>query len=135
VLPIENSYHSLEKVNRTVDLAKLYAAKIHLLGVRHDHEELELKKFDIMIENVESVIAHAGVAYDKTIIDGDHLGEQTLKFAKKINADLIVILADKESELNDTPFGALAKQMVNHTKIPVLSIKPKEGKFAPLSAV
>ncbi|MFN5829345.1 MAG: universal stress protein [Bacteroidota bacterium] len=135
VLPIENSYHSLEKVNRTVDLAKLYAAKIHLLGVRHDHEELALKKFDIMIENVESVIAHAGVAYDKTIIDGDHLGEQTLKFAKKMNADLIVILADKESELNDTPFGALAKQMVNHTKIPVLSIKPKEGKFAPLSAV
>jgi nucleotide-binding universal stress UspA family protein len=124
VLPVENSYHSLEKVNRTVDLAKLYAAKIHLLGVRHDDEELALKKFDIMIENVESVIAHAGVAYDKTIIDGDHLGEQTLKFAKKMNADLIVVLADKESELNDTPFGALAKQMVNHSKIPVLSINP-----------
>lgn len=124
VLPVENSYHSLEKVNRTIDLAKLYAAKIHLLGVRHDDEELALKKFNIMIENVESVIAHAGVAYDKTIIDGDHLGEQTLKFAKKMNADLIVVLADKESELNDTPFGALAKQMVNHSKIPVLSINP-----------
>jgi nucleotide-binding universal stress UspA family protein len=135
ILPVENSYHSLEKVNRTVDIAKLYAAKIHVLGVRHEEEELALKKFDIMMENVEKVIAHAGLAYDITIVDGDHLGEQTLKFAKKTGADLIVVLANQESELNDSPFRALAKQMVNHSKIPVLSIKSKEGKFAPLSPI
>lgn len=127
VLPVENTYHSLEKVNKTVDLAKLYAAKIHLLGVQHNQEMSAIKQFNLMLENVEKVITHAGLSYDKTVVNGDNLAEQTLKFAEKAGADLIVVLTDHESELNDSILGALAKQMVNHSKIPVLSIKPKEG--------
>lgn len=130
VLPVENTYHSLEKVNKTVDLAKLYAAKIHLLGVQHNQEETAIKQFDLMLENVEKVIKHAGLSHDKTIVNGDNLAEQTLKFAEKAGADLIVVLTDHESELNDSILGALAKQMVNHSKIPVMSIKPKEGIYS-----
>jgi nucleotide-binding universal stress UspA family protein len=129
VLPIENTSHSLEKVNKTVDLAKLYGAKIHLLGVQHSQEDMAIKQFNIMIENVEKVIQHASLSFDKTVVNGDNLAEQTLKFAKKQGADLIVVLTDHESELNDSLLGALAKQMVNHSKIPVLSIKPKEAKY------
>jgi nucleotide-binding universal stress UspA family protein len=130
VLPVENTYHSLEKVNKTVDLAKLYAAKIHLLGVQHNQEETAIKQFDLMLENVEKVIKHAGLSHNKTIVNGDNLAEQTLKFAEKAGADLIVVLTDHESELNDSILGALAKQMVNHSKIPVMSIKPKEGIYS-----
>lgn len=133
VLPVENTYHSLEKVNTTIDLAKLYAAKIHLLGVMHDNESSAVKHFELMIENIENVMNHAQVSFDKTIVNADNLAEQTLKFAEKNNADLIVVLTDHESELNDSIFGTLAKQMVNHSKIPVLSIKPKEGKYTAYS--
>lgn len=135
VLPIENTYHSLEKVNKTVDLAKLYAAKIHLLGVQHKQDETATKAFNMMLENVEKVITHAGLAFDRTVVNGDNLAEQTLKYAEKSGADLIVVLTDHESELNDSLLGALAKQMVNHSKIPVLSIKPKEGIYTAYSPV
>jgi nucleotide-binding universal stress UspA family protein len=133
VLPVENTYHSLEKVNKTIDFAKLYAAKIHLLGIHHNIEDFNEKQFELMLENVEKVIAHAGLSYDRTIVKGDNLAEQTLKYANKNNADLIVVLTDHESELNNSLLGALAKQMVNHSKIPVLSIKPKEAKYAAYS--
>jgi nucleotide-binding universal stress UspA family protein len=135
VLPVENSYHSLEKVNKTVDLAKLYAAKIHVLGIHHSIEVASDKQFEMMLQNVEKVISHAGLSYDRTIVNGDNLAEQTLKYATKNNADLIVVLADHESELNDSFLGALAKQMVNHSKIPVLSIKAKEGIYTTYSPV
>jgi nucleotide-binding universal stress UspA family protein len=135
VLPVENTYHSLEKVNKTIDLAKLYAAKIHLLGVQHSQDEQSNKAFNLMLENVEKVITHAGLSFDRTIVKGDNLAEQTLKYANKNNADLIVVLTDHESELNDSLLGALAKQMVNHSKIPVLSIKPKDGKYRPYSPI
>jgi nucleotide-binding universal stress UspA family protein len=135
VLPVENSYHSLQKVNKTVDLAKLYAAKIHLLGVQHKPDETAQKAFNLMMENVEKVIQHAGLSFDRTIVSGENLAEQTLKFAKQQGADLIVVLTDHESELNDSLLGALAKQMVNHSKIPVLSIKPKEGIYKAYSPV
>ena len=135
VLPIENSYHSLQKVNKTVDLAKLYAAKIHLLGVQHKQDESSKKAFNLMLENVEKVITHAGLSFDRNVVSGENLAEQTLKFAKQQGADLIVVLTDHESELNDSLLGALAKQMVNHSKIPVLSIKPKEGVYTAYSPV
>jgi len=135
VLPVENSYHSLQKVNKTVDLAKLYAAKIHLLGVQHKPDETAQKAFNLMMENVEKVIQHAGLSFERTIVSGDNLAEQTLKFAKQQGADLIVVLTDHESELNDSLLGALAKQMVNHSKIPVLSIKPKEVIYKAYSPV
>ena len=51
------------------------------------------------------------------------------QYANKNNADLIVVLTDHESELNNSLLGALAKQMVNHSKVPVLSIKPKAGNY------
>ena len=135
VLPLENSYHSLEKVNKTVDLAKLYVAKIHLLGVQHKQDETAQRAFHMMLENVEKVITHAGLSFDRTVVNGENLAEQTLKFAKQQGADLIVVLTDHESELNDSLLGTLAKQMVNHSKIPVLSIKPKEGVYTPYSPV
>ncbi|HRG59306.1 MAG TPA: universal stress protein [Bacteroidia bacterium] len=131
VLPVENTYHSLEKVNKTVDLARKYGAKIHLLGVIHENEPNSVKLFEVMIENVEKVFNHAQVSYNKTIVNADNLAAQTLNYAEQNNADLIVVLTDHESELNDSIFGTLAKQMVNHSKIPVLSIKPKEGKYTP----
>jgi nucleotide-binding universal stress UspA family protein len=135
VLPVENTNHSLEKVNKTIDFAKLYAAKIHLLGIHHNIEDFNEKQFELMLENVEKVIHHAGLSYDRTIVKGDNLAEQTLKYANKNNADLIVVLTDHESELNNSLLGALAKQMVNHSKIPVLSIKPKEAKYGVYSPI
>lgn len=135
VLPVENTYHSLEKVNLTIDLAKLFASKILLLGVQHQTEEIAIKQFHLMIENVEKVILHAGLAFKTSIVNGDNLAEQTLKFAYENNANLIVVLSDHESELNDSLLGRLAKQMVNHSEIPVLSIKPKEGKYTPYSPI
>jgi nucleotide-binding universal stress UspA family protein len=105
------------------------------LGVQHKQDETAQRAFNMMLENVEKVITHAGLSFDRTVVNGENLAEQTLKFAKQQGADLIVVLTDHESELNDSLLGTLAKQMVNHSKIPVLSIKPKEGIYTPYSPV
>ena len=48
------------------------------------------------------------------------------------DADLIVIMTEHESEMTGIFLGARAKQIVNHSRIPVLSIKPHVGKFEAL---
>lgn len=133
VLPIENSYHSLEKVNRTVELAKIYSAKIHLLGLLNSTEEVEKNKFNLKMELIEKVISQGGVFFDRTIVHGENLAHLALDFSTQIGADLIVVLTDHESELNEVVFSAFAKKIVNHSKIPVLSIRPKKGNFASMS--
>jgi nucleotide-binding universal stress UspA family protein len=47
--------------------------------------------------------------------------------AAEVNGDLIIIM--NEQEINTTGFfmGPYAQQVVNHSKIPVLSIRPSTG--------
>jgi nucleotide-binding universal stress UspA family protein len=133
VMPIDNSLHSRQKVDYTIALAKKYAATIHILGLVDKGRGTDLKKFKIKLESVEKEIKKSGLAYDCTIVKGDNLAVAAMKYSKKVKADLIVVLTDHESRITGMFLGAFAKQMVNHSKIPVMSIRPMEGIYESVS--
>ena len=133
VLPIDDSMHSRQKVNQTITLAKKYAAKIHILGLLDKDGETDPKKFKIKLDSVEKAIKKAGLSYDCKVVKGDNLAATAMKYSKKVKADLIVVLTDHESRLTGMFLGAFAKQIVNHSKIPVMSIRPIEGDYESLS--
>jgi nucleotide-binding universal stress UspA family protein len=133
VLPIDNSMHSREKVNHALSLAKSYAAKIHIIGLVDKDGETDIKKFKIKLESVEKAIEKAGLVYDMKIIKGDNLAVSAIKYSKKVKADLIVVLTGHESKLNGIFLDAFSKQIVNHSRIPVMSIKPEERKYELIS--
>jgi nucleotide-binding universal stress UspA family protein len=127
VLPINNSLHSRQKVEYAVTMAKKYGARIHVIGLIDKNDGEELNKFKIKIESVEKVIKKADLAYEIKIIKGDNIAESAMKYAKKVKANLVVILTGQESKTTGMFLGAFAKQIVNHSKIPVMSIKQEEG--------
>lgn len=131
ILPIFDSIHSLQKVDYTVALAKMYGARIHLLGLFD--KNTDYKKLNIKLVAVEKVLQHAGIIYDVDTIKDNNPAGEVLKYSEKINSDLIVILTNHESEIAGMFLGTFAKQIVNHSKIPVLSIKPVEGKYESVS--
>ncbi|MEI8137980.1 MAG: universal stress protein, partial [Bacteroidota bacterium] len=126
VLPIDDCFDSRQKVNFTISLAKKYAAKIHILGLFEEGADADLKKFKVKLESVKKAITKAGLGFDtKTIISND-FGLDTLRYARKVKADLISVLTDHESKYNGRFLGVFAQQVVNHSKIPVLSLHPVE---------
>lgn len=125
VLPIDDDFNSRQKVASTVSLAKKFAAKIHLLGLPEKNGNVNLKAFQIKIASVEKVIKKSGLAYDCKIIKTDSMAKTALNYAKKVKADLIVVLNEHESRLTDAFPGIFAKQIVNHSRISVMSIKPE----------
>jgi nucleotide-binding universal stress UspA family protein len=127
VLPIDDAIHSRQKVDYAIELAKKYTAKIHILGLLETTEDNEEGKFNIKIDAVEDAIKKAGLPLSRKIIKGDHLAAEALKYSQEINADLIVIMTDHESKLTGMYMGPFAKQIVNHSRIPVMSIRPHEG--------
>ncbi len=127
VLPIDDAIHSRQKVDYAIELAKKYTSKIHILGLLETTEDNEEGKFNIKIDAVEEAIKKAGLPLSRKIIKGDHLAAEALKYSKEINADLIVIMTDHESKLTGMYMGPFAKQIVNHSRIPVMSIRPHEG--------
>ena len=133
VLPIDDSFPSRQKVYPAIALAKKYAARIHILGLMDKGRGTDLNKFKIKLDSVEEVVKKTGLAYDCKIVKGDNLAVAAMKYSKKVKADLIVVLTDHESNLTGVFLGAFAKQVVNHSKIPVMSIRPREGIYGSVS--
>ena len=130
VLPVDNTSHSRQKVNAAIQLANLSAAKIHVLGLPGTHDKEELQKFKLKLDPIVALIEKAGLAYDVRIRkEADHVAEQALKFAKSVKADLIVVMADHESKLHGPLANVFGSQLVNHSTIPVMRIRPEEGRY------
>ncbi len=132
VLPIDRSLHSREKVGVAIDLARIYKGKIRILGLLENSESGEYDKLQIVLDQVQSVIEKAGVDFTRHTVKGDYLAAEALKYGNSINADLIIIMTEHESKLTGLFMGPLAKQIVNHSRIPVMSIKPHYGTFESL---
>ena len=127
VMPIDNSFHSRQKVDFTIELASAYGAKVHILGLFDTDDEMEKNKFELKINTVEKAIENANLSYEVHIVKGKNIAAESISYSDKIKADLVVIMTDHESMLTGTFLGGFAKQIVNHSKIPVLSIRPVEG--------
>ncbi len=133
VMPVDNSLHSRQKVNTVIDIATRYGAEVHILGLINSNEEIDKRKFDIKIDSVEKVLKEAGLAYVRKIEEGSNLAITAMEYSKHVNADLIVIMTEQESNLTGMFLGPFSKQIINHSTIPVMSIRPIEGKFESIS--
>ncbi len=127
LIPIDNSLHSREKVNMAILVAVVSSAKIHLIGLSAPKDQQELKEINIKLRSVEQVVHSHSLEYITSIINGENLSEAALKYASENNCDLIVINTGHESNITGIFLGALAQQIVNHSRIPVLSCKHSEG--------
>lgn len=126
VVPIDNSLHSRQKVNNVCALAAKYGSKVHILGLLNSDEEIDMKKINIKLDSVEAVIKKLGVPYVRKLKKGKNLAIEAMEYSDKVKADLIVIMTDHESNLTGMFLGGFSKQIINHSKVPVMSIKPNE---------
>jgi nucleotide-binding universal stress UspA family protein len=124
VMPIDNSLHSRQKVDYVIELAKKYGSRIHILGLLDSDEEAEERKFTIKLDSVENVIKNSELPYTRKLVKGYNVAVEAMKYSEEVNADLLVIMTDHESNMSGDFLGAIAKQVVNHSKVPVMSIRP-----------
>jgi nucleotide-binding universal stress UspA family protein len=127
LIPIDNSLHSREKVNIALIIAALSNAKIHLIGLSASNQEQELKEIKIKLKSVEQVIHAYNLLNETADVTGENLSDAAMKYAAEKKCDLIVINTGHESKSTGIFLGAFAQQIVNHSKIPVLSCKHSEG--------
>jgi nucleotide-binding universal stress UspA family protein len=127
LLPIDNSEHSRQKVTHAIELAKQYGARIHVLGLLDGDDSEVLDKFKLKIDQVKLFIEKCELPVVMDIKVGGNQAKNTINYAKQHNADLIVIMTDQEENFTGSFIGPYAQQVVNHSWVPVLSIKPIEN--------
>jgi nucleotide-binding universal stress UspA family protein len=130
VMPIDDSLYSRQKTSHVIRIASIFDAKVHILGLWEGEQEIEEKKFNIKLDSVENALKKADIRYDRKTIKSSHIADEAMKYSEEVGADLIVIMTDHESALKGNFLSGQAKQIVNHSRIPVMSIKPLlEGHF------
>ncbi len=126
-MPVDNDLHSRQKVNNVVELATAYKSTVHILWLlKMDDEDIDEKKLEIKLDSIEDAIRHANISFTRKLVRGNNLAVETMIYSEEVEGDLIVIMTGHESNLTGMFLGTVAKQIVNHSKIPVLSIRPEE---------
>jgi len=124
IMPIKNWTNTLEKVDYVIELASAFGSKVHLLEVEDSKKPEAIKKINELSSTAEKQLQDAKINYEKISIKSSHEARETLEYAKKVNADLIVIMTERESHLTEPVLYLFARQVLNHSDIPVMNIKP-----------
>ncbi|MCC7232653.1 MAG: universal stress protein [Bacteroidia bacterium] len=125
VLPIDNSHSSRQKVKHAVEIARHYNSVIHIAGIMTMSDVDLQRRFEVKIHQVQDYLDQHEVPHSTKIFKGDNTASITLDFSNSVNADLIIIMTDQES--TGIFLGNYAQQIINHSKVPVMSIRPVES--------
>jgi nucleotide-binding universal stress UspA family protein len=134
VLPLDLTKETREKINKSIEIAKLFSSTIHLVTVLTTDDEFIVNKLRRQMNQVHDHIRENDVTCTIEFIHSDDVTEAVVDFTKKIKADLLMIMTQQEMNWTDIMFiSSSAQQIINSSDIPVLSIRPKERKDTTVS--
>ena len=126
VLPLDSTKTTREKIPITAELAKYFDSEIYILGLVTTHYKDLLFRIKDYVLQAEDFFKENNIKHNSRIIESKHITDDTIEFAKSIDANLISIMTEQETTTANLWLGPYAAQMVNHSPIPVLSVKPRE---------
>ena len=126
LMPFRDKPHSREKVNYAIDVALLFSSEIYVLGVDTEQTAAHKKKIQLEAKQIKEIVSKKNIKCLTTVISRGYAGDVVLDHAKKIEADLLISMSDLD-KLNIFEYftGPFSQQIVNHSPIPVLSIRPR----------
>jgi nucleotide-binding universal stress UspA family protein len=121
VLPLDITFQTREKVPYTVELAKVFGSKIHLLTIRLSNLKSIEKKLHQYAGQMASYLDTHQIPYRVEHLHGSNLTDLTLDYSRSVDADLISIMTEQEKSASNLLLGNYAHQFINKAFIPILS--------------
>jgi len=121
ILPLHEEL-SLQKIKMATMLGRMFRSTIYVVTLRKEDNVAE----KIINEALEIVQSLSTIPVQGIILEGKNLAKTTLDFAKKINADLIMINPLKEFNLPGWWNKITNKILPYDSKIPVITINKQE---------
>jgi nucleotide-binding universal stress UspA family protein len=127
ILPLDRTPETRQKVRYATTLAKKYGSKIHIASLLLEDSEEIRYDFAKKVKQITDHLEKEGIEHEENVLVGDNLATMTMNYAESKKGDLIVMMTEQEYNLTGFLMGPFAQQIVNHCKLPVLSISPVEG--------
>lgn len=134
VFPVDFRGENKQKIKMAIFMGKYFESKIHMLVTKTTDKNL-LKKTNINLNYAIKYFIQNNIEYEIHEVPRGNFAEQTIDFAQKINADLLLIMTTKNITVADYVMGASEQYIIaNSSKIPVCCVNPmasftKTGQF------
>jgi nucleotide-binding universal stress UspA family protein len=125
VFPVDFKKENKEKTKMAIFMGKYFDSKMHILVTTATDANL-IKKTKINLNFAIKYLIQNNIDYQIHEVPKGNFAEQTLDFAQKINADLLLIMTTKNITFADYMVGASEQYIIaNSSKIPVCCVNPK----------
>jgi nucleotide-binding universal stress UspA family protein len=125
VFPVDFRGENKEKMKMAIFMGKYFDSKIHMF-VSVSSDKNILKKTNINLNFAVKYLIQNNIDYEVHEVPKGNFAQQTIDFAQKINADLLLIMTTKNITVADYVMGAEEQFIIaNSSRIPVCCINPK----------
>jgi len=129
VLPLDLTKETREKVTYAIYFAKYYKSIIHIVTMNTTSDVYIMNRKKLQLKQVYNFIKSQGVECSQNFIitnsGNSSMCTALLEFSHKVDADLVIIMTQQETEIIKYFVGSLAKEIIHNFDIPVMSIVPK----------
>jgi nucleotide-binding universal stress UspA family protein len=124
VFPVDFRGENKEKIRMAIFMGKYFDSKVHMV-VSVSTDKNIIKKTNINLNFAIKYLIQNNIEYEIHDMPKGNLAEQTIEFAQKISADLILIVTTKNITFADYVIGASEQYIIaNSSKIPVCCVNP-----------
>jgi len=125
VFPVDFRGENKEKMKMAIFMGKYFDSKVHMLKTATNDKFLA-KKTAVNTGFAIKYLIQNNIEYEIHEVPKADIAQQTINFAQKINADLILIVTTKNITFADYMVGANEQYIIaNSSKIPVCCVNPK----------
>ena len=126
VFPVDFKFSTKEKLAWAHFMSKQYDSKFHLCYNTSTDPGFR-KKIHGNISIAQKYLSERNVNYEIIDLKGKNLSSDSVEFAKKIDANMIMISTTRNISFQDYVLGAGEQKIIaNSEKIPVMCVNPRE---------
>jgi nucleotide-binding universal stress UspA family protein len=125
VFPVDFRGENKEKIKMAIFMGKYFESKIHMV-VSVSRDKNIFRKTKTNLNFAIKYLIQNNIDYEIHDMPKGNIAQQTIDFAQKINADLILIVTTKNITFADYMLGASEQYIIaNSSRIPVCCVNPK----------
>jgi len=126
VIPIDFTRRSTQKVTQAARFSKFFGARIRVFGFLSSENKAKIINKEALLKSVTDFFEGTDVPVTADLmINPDYSWpEALLGFADKVDADLIMIVAEKGNRIQEIFSQNYAERILDKSDVPVLSIVP-----------
>lgn len=123
LVPIDESFETLQKVKHAITFAKIFNAKLLILGTHTSSHPESKHVINVQMGHAQAMCDKANVRYELlSVTIKNNICAALVEYAKTADANLMIIMREEEEEFFDFWLGTSTRKLISLSPMPILVV-------------